>query len=52
MGIFDPKPFLEIEDAEWLRFFEVNVLSGVRLSRVTVRPDPLFRPPSRSAEIA
>lgn len=33
MGIFDPKPFLEIEDAEWLRFFEVNVLSGVRLSR-------------------
>ena len=33
VGIFDPKPFLEIPDAEWLRFFEVNVLSGVRLSR-------------------
>lgn len=33
LGIFDPKPFAEISDAEWLRFFEVNVLSGVRLSR-------------------
>ena len=33
LGIFDVKPFLEISDAEWLRFFEVNVLSGVRLAR-------------------
>ena len=33
VGIFDPKPFAEIADAEWLRFFEVNVLSGVRLAR-------------------
>jgi NAD(P)-dependent dehydrogenase (short-subunit alcohol dehydrogenase family) len=33
LGIFDPKPFLEIPDQEWLRFFEVNVLSGVRLAR-------------------
>jgi NAD(P)-dependent dehydrogenase (short-subunit alcohol dehydrogenase family) len=33
LGIFDPKPFAEIPDPEWLRFFEVNVLSGVRLSR-------------------
>ena len=33
LGIFDPKPFLEIPDAEWTRFFEINVLSGVRLSR-------------------
>lgn len=32
-GIFEPKPFGEITDEEWLRFFEVNVLSGVRLSR-------------------
>lgn len=32
-GIFEPKPFLEIPDAEWTRFFEVNVMSGVRLSR-------------------
>jgi NAD(P)-dependent dehydrogenase (short-subunit alcohol dehydrogenase family) len=34
LGIFDPKPFSEIPDAEWQRFFDVNVLSGVRLSRL------------------
>jgi NAD(P)-dependent dehydrogenase (short-subunit alcohol dehydrogenase family) len=33
LGIFEPKPFAEIPDADWMRFFEVNVLSGVRLSR-------------------
>lgn len=33
MGIFEPKPFEDIGDAEWLRFFEANVLSGVRLTR-------------------
>ena len=33
LGIFDPKPFLEIEDEEWERFFRINVMSGVRLSR-------------------
>jgi NAD(P)-dependent dehydrogenase (short-subunit alcohol dehydrogenase family) len=33
MGIFEPKPFPEISDADWLRFFETNVLSGIRLSR-------------------
>jgi NAD(P)-dependent dehydrogenase (short-subunit alcohol dehydrogenase family) len=33
MGIFEPKAFEQIPDADWLRFFEVNVLSGVRLSR-------------------
>jgi NAD(P)-dependent dehydrogenase (short-subunit alcohol dehydrogenase family) len=32
-GIFEPKPFFEIPDADWTRFFEVNVMSGVRLSR-------------------
>ncbi|MBN9298809.1 MAG: SDR family oxidoreductase [Filimonas sp.] len=32
-GIFEPKPFEEITDADWLRFYEMNVLSGVRLSR-------------------
>ncbi|WHT17263.1 SDR family NAD(P)-dependent oxidoreductase [Crossiella sp. CA-258035] len=32
-GIFGPQPVFEIPDAEWLRFFEVNVLSGVRLTR-------------------
>ena len=33
LGIFEPKPFEEIPDADWSRFFEVNVMSGVRLSR-------------------
>src|SRR5260221_11299119 len=33
LGIFEAKPFFEIPDADWLRFFETNVLSGVRLSR-------------------
>jgi NAD(P)-dependent dehydrogenase (short-subunit alcohol dehydrogenase family) len=33
LGIFEVKTFLEITDAEWERFFDVNVLSGVRLSR-------------------
>ena len=32
-GIFEPKPFLEIPDADWTRFFEINVMSGVRLTR-------------------
>lgn len=34
LGIFEPKPFLEIPDSDWERFFNVNVLSGVRLSRL------------------
>lgn len=34
LGIFEPKPFEEIPDADWLRFFEVNVMSGVRLARL------------------
>ncbi len=33
MGIFEPKPFETIPDADWLRFFETNVLSGIRLAR-------------------
>jgi NAD(P)-dependent dehydrogenase (short-subunit alcohol dehydrogenase family) len=37
VGIFEPKPFDEISDADWLRFFEVNVLSGVRLARHYLR---------------
>ena len=32
-GIFEPRPFEEIPDEDWLRFFETNVMSGVRLSR-------------------
>ncbi len=32
-GIFEPKGFVDIPDEDWIRFFEVNVMSGVRLSR-------------------
>jgi len=33
LGIFEPRPFFEIADADWQRFFDVNVMSGVRMSR-------------------
>jgi NAD(P)-dependent dehydrogenase (short-subunit alcohol dehydrogenase family) len=33
LGIFEPKQFGQISDDDWRRFFEVNVLSGVRMSR-------------------
>ena len=33
VGIFNPQPFAEIPDEEWTRFFEINVMSGVRASR-------------------
>lgn len=33
LGIFEPKAFEDIADTDWLRFFEVNVMSGVRLAR-------------------
>ena len=32
-GIFEPKGFVDIPDEDWSRFFEVNVMSGVRLAR-------------------
>jgi NAD(P)-dependent dehydrogenase (short-subunit alcohol dehydrogenase family) len=34
LGIFEPKPFEDIVDEDWLQFFRVNVLSGVRLARL------------------
>jgi NAD(P)-dependent dehydrogenase (short-subunit alcohol dehydrogenase family) len=34
LGVYEPKPFPEITDQDWISIFEVNVLSGVRLSRV------------------
>lgn len=34
LGIFEPVPFENITDDAWRRFFEVNVLSGARLSRL------------------
>jgi NAD(P)-dependent dehydrogenase (short-subunit alcohol dehydrogenase family) len=33
LGIFEPQPALEIDDDEWRRYFEVNVLAGIRLTR-------------------
>lgn len=33
VGIFEPKPFVQIPDADWYRFFEINVMSGIRLAR-------------------
>jgi NAD(P)-dependent dehydrogenase (short-subunit alcohol dehydrogenase family) len=33
VGIFEPKPFNAITDEDWFKFYEVNVLSGIRLSR-------------------
>jgi NAD(P)-dependent dehydrogenase (short-subunit alcohol dehydrogenase family) len=36
MGIFDPKPFEQIPDEDWHRFFDTNVMSGVRLSRAVL----------------
>src|SRR5680860_254050 len=36
VGIFAPVPFTEITDAEWQEIFDVNVMSGVRLSRALV----------------
>jgi NAD(P)-dependent dehydrogenase (short-subunit alcohol dehydrogenase family) len=34
LGIFEPKPFEATPDEDWRRYFEVNVMSGVRLSRI------------------
>jgi len=36
LGIFEAKAFEEIPDADWVRFFEVNVLSGARLARLVL----------------
>ena len=36
LGIFEAKPFEEIPDEDWQRFFDVNVLSGVRLARLVL----------------
>jgi NAD(P)-dependent dehydrogenase (short-subunit alcohol dehydrogenase family) len=43
LGIFEPKHFEGISDADWTRFFEANVLSGVRLAR-------LYLPAMRAAD--
>lgn len=37
MGIYEPKNFEDITDDDWIRFFETNVMSGVRLSRAYLK---------------
>src|SRR6202050_4453933 len=44
LGIFESKSFTEMSDAEWLRYFEVNLLSGIRLARH-------YFPPNAKAEL-
>ena len=39
LGIFEPKDFGEITDEDWFRFFETNVMSGVRLARASPARD-------------
>jgi NAD(P)-dependent dehydrogenase (short-subunit alcohol dehydrogenase family) len=34
LGIYEPKPFEDIPDEDWRRFFEINVLCGIRLARI------------------
>jgi NAD(P)-dependent dehydrogenase (short-subunit alcohol dehydrogenase family) len=51
LGIFGAKPALEIDDAEWRRYFEVNVLSGVRLIRAYL-PGMMQRRSGRVLSIA
>lgn len=36
IGIYEPKPFEFIPDEDWDRFFQINVMSGVRLSRIAL----------------
>ena len=36
LGIYEPKPFEQITDEDWLRLFETNVMSGIRLARFYV----------------
>ena len=37
LGIFAPPPVLEVDDETWQRFWDVNVLSAIRLTRNTCR---------------
>lgn len=38
VGLFDVATFTEIDDAEWTRYFEINLMSAVRLSRRLLPP--------------
>ena len=51
LGIFGSQPALEIDDDEWRRYFEVNVLSAIRLTRL-VLPGMVERSWGRVLDIA
>lgn len=38
VGIFEVRPFFETTDAEWFRYFDVNVMTGVRMARLLLKP--------------
>ena len=38
LGIYESKPFAEVTDDDWRRFFDVNVVGGVRLARHYFQP--------------
>jgi NAD(P)-dependent dehydrogenase (short-subunit alcohol dehydrogenase family) len=33
LGIYESKNFVDITDDDWLRFFQINLLGGIRLAR-------------------
>jgi 3-oxoacyl-[acyl-carrier protein] reductase len=38
LGVYEAMPFCDVSDAAWLRLFEINIMSGVRLSRHFIAP--------------
>lgn len=50
-GVFEVKPFIEVEDEEWINYYQTNVLSAVRLSRAFL-PNMLSRNTGRIINIA
>jgi NAD(P)-dependent dehydrogenase (short-subunit alcohol dehydrogenase family) len=38
VGIFEVRPFFETRDEDWFRYFDVNVMTGVRMSRILMKP--------------
>lgn len=37
VGIFEVRPFFETTDADWFRYFDVNVMTGVRMARLVLK---------------
>lgn len=51
VGYFEVRPFIECEDTHWQHMFDLNVMSGVRLSR-TILPEMLVRGTGRIIFVA